>query len=120
MLPVRDEADIIGQCLEHLLRWADSIYVFDNGSVDGDLGNCSGLCPQRPPGGAAEKKILFIFQIRESVAGFSIRREKECAREIGSSALTPTKFIMFLLRNSCGPGCAGMRPSCGTNTMISV
>jgi len=34
MLPVRDEADIIGQCLERLLRWADSIYVFDNGSVD--------------------------------------------------------------------------------------
>jgi len=34
MLPVRDEADIIGQSLRHLLRWADSIYVFDNGSID--------------------------------------------------------------------------------------
>jgi len=34
MLPVRDEADIIGQSLDHLLRWADSIYVFDNGSID--------------------------------------------------------------------------------------
>ena len=34
ILPVRDEADIVGQCLEHLLRWADSIYVFDTGSVD--------------------------------------------------------------------------------------
>lgn len=34
LLPVRDEADIIGQCLDHLLTWADAIYVFDTGSVD--------------------------------------------------------------------------------------
>jgi glycosyltransferase involved in cell wall biosynthesis len=34
MLPVRDEADIIGQCLDHLLNWADAIYVFDTGSID--------------------------------------------------------------------------------------
>lgn len=34
LLPVRDEADIIGQCLEHLLTWSDEIYVFDTGSVD--------------------------------------------------------------------------------------
>ncbi|MEQ1751412.1 MAG: glycosyltransferase, partial [Prosthecobacter sp.] len=34
LLPVRDEADIIGQCLQHLLMWADAIYVFDTGSVD--------------------------------------------------------------------------------------
>ncbi len=34
LLPVRDEADVIGQCLRHLLNWADSVYVFDTGSVD--------------------------------------------------------------------------------------
>jgi glycosyltransferase involved in cell wall biosynthesis len=34
LLPVRDEADIIGQCLKQLLEWADGIYVFDTGSVD--------------------------------------------------------------------------------------
>jgi glycosyltransferase involved in cell wall biosynthesis len=34
LLPVRDEGDIIGQCLAHLLKWADAIYVFDTGSVD--------------------------------------------------------------------------------------
>lgn len=34
LLPVRDEADIIGQCLTHLLEWADAIHVFDTGSVD--------------------------------------------------------------------------------------
>lgn len=34
LLPVRDEADIIGQCLRHILNWADAIYVFDTGSTD--------------------------------------------------------------------------------------
>ena len=34
LLPVRDEADIIGQCLQQLLTWADAVYVFDTGSVD--------------------------------------------------------------------------------------
>lgn len=34
LLPVREEADIIGQCLEHMLTWADAIYVFDTGSID--------------------------------------------------------------------------------------
>lgn len=34
LLPVRDEADVIRQCLRHLLEWADAIYVFDTGSVD--------------------------------------------------------------------------------------
>jgi hypothetical protein len=34
MMPVRDEGDIIGQCLGELLKWADGIYLFDTGSVD--------------------------------------------------------------------------------------
>jgi glycosyltransferase involved in cell wall biosynthesis len=34
ILPVRDEADVIDQCLRHALKWADAIYVFDTGSVD--------------------------------------------------------------------------------------
>src|SRR4051794_11899610 len=34
LLPVRDEADIIGQSLTRLLEWADAIYIFDTGSVD--------------------------------------------------------------------------------------
>ena len=34
LLPVRDEADIIGESLSSLLGWADAIYVFDTGSVD--------------------------------------------------------------------------------------
>ena len=34
MLPVRDEADIIGQSLACMLQWADMIHVFDTGSTD--------------------------------------------------------------------------------------
>ena len=34
LLAVRDEADIIGQCLRHLLDWADAVYIFDTGSLD--------------------------------------------------------------------------------------
>nr|MBA2435799.1 glycosyltransferase [Chthoniobacterales bacterium] len=34
LLPVRDEADVVAQCLTALLAWSDSIYVFDTGSVD--------------------------------------------------------------------------------------
>jgi hypothetical protein len=33
LLPVRDEADIIGQCLHRMLTWADVIYIFDTGSM---------------------------------------------------------------------------------------
>jgi hypothetical protein len=35
LLVVRDEADIIEQSLWHLSTWADAVYVFDTGSVDG-------------------------------------------------------------------------------------
>jgi glycosyltransferase involved in cell wall biosynthesis len=34
LLPVRDEGDIIAQCLDHMLQWVDAVYVFDTGSVD--------------------------------------------------------------------------------------
>ncbi len=37
LLPVRDEADIVSQCIRALLAWADLIYVYDTGSVDGTL-----------------------------------------------------------------------------------
>jgi hypothetical protein len=34
LLPFRDEADIVGQCLQHLLDWVDAMCVFDIGSVN--------------------------------------------------------------------------------------
>ena len=33
-LVVRDEDDIIGQCLEHLTSWCDNVFVLDTGSTD--------------------------------------------------------------------------------------
>ena len=33
-LIVRDEDDILSQCLEHLLTWCDNIFVLDTGSTD--------------------------------------------------------------------------------------
>ena len=41
LLPVRDEAGIMGQCLEHMLQWSDSLYVFDRGDLES---------PERNPG----------------------------------------------------------------------
>jgi len=32
---IRDEADVIGECLTHLLTWCDSLSVYDTGSTDG-------------------------------------------------------------------------------------
>jgi glycosyltransferase involved in cell wall biosynthesis len=32
---VRDEADVIGECLAHLLSWCDSLSIYDTGSTDG-------------------------------------------------------------------------------------
>lgn len=34
LLPVRDEGDIIRECLTHALGWADRIFVYDTGSLD--------------------------------------------------------------------------------------
>lgn len=34
LLAVRDEGDIIAQSLEHQLRWADKVHIFDTGSTD--------------------------------------------------------------------------------------
>ena len=38
LLPVRDEGDIIRECLLHALSWADRIFVYDTGSVDNTYG----------------------------------------------------------------------------------
>lgn len=33
LLPGRDEADIMAQCINGLLRWADEIFILDTGSI---------------------------------------------------------------------------------------
>lgn len=35
LLCVRDEVDIIKECLDHLLEWADHVHVYETGSIDG-------------------------------------------------------------------------------------
>jgi hypothetical protein len=34
MMLLRDEEDVIGQCLDHLLTWIDALYILDLGSTD--------------------------------------------------------------------------------------
>lgn len=34
LLPVCDEAGIMGQCLEHMLQWSDSLYMFDTSGLE--------------------------------------------------------------------------------------
>src|SRR5262245_14295520 len=34
IMVVRDEGDVIGQVLGHLLTWLDSVYIYDTGSTD--------------------------------------------------------------------------------------
>src|SRR5687767_11349386 len=34
MMLLRDEQDVIGQCLDHLLTWIDALYILDLGSTD--------------------------------------------------------------------------------------
>jgi len=35
LLLVRDEADLIEECLSHLLTWCDAVHIYDTGSTDG-------------------------------------------------------------------------------------
>src|ERR1043166_2245105 len=35
LMLVRDEADIIAENLQHVLGWADDVFIFDTGSTDG-------------------------------------------------------------------------------------
>ena len=91
LLPVRDEADIVGQCLQKALQWADAIYVFDTGSVDNTweivqdfAGNDKRVVPIR--------KSRFIFLRRGCAATCFISRDSKCARAIGSCALDADEF----------------------------
>lgn len=34
MMLLRDEEDVIGECLDHLLTWVDALYIYDTGSTD--------------------------------------------------------------------------------------
>jgi hypothetical protein len=48
MTMVKDEADIVAECLEAATDWADHVYVFDNGSTDGSWDIVQGLAAEHP------------------------------------------------------------------------
>jgi len=48
LLAIRDEGDIIAQSLEHQLRWADHIHVFDTGSTDDTWETVTRLAARHP------------------------------------------------------------------------
>ncbi len=45
---VKDEADVIAECLEASLAWCDHVYVFDNGSTDGTWQIVQALAARHP------------------------------------------------------------------------
>ena len=76
LLPVRDEADIVGQCLRKALQWADAIYVFDTGSLDNTweivqdfAGNDKRVVPIR-------KEPVYFSETRLRSYMFHIARQK--------------------------------------------
>ena len=99
LLPVRDEADVIAQCLRHALTWADAIYVFDTGSVDETWEIVQDFA-------ARDKRVVPIrkepvyFSRRACVDTYSMSHASACATAIGFYALMRMSFIMSFRRSS--------------------
>ncbi len=78
LLPVRDEADIIGQCLEHALQWADAIYVFDTGSADNTWEIVQALASRNKRVIPMGKKPVYFSETRLRGYMFHVARQKMC------------------------------------------
>jgi glycosyltransferase involved in cell wall biosynthesis len=76
LLPVRDEADIIKQCLEHLLQWADAVYVFDTGSVDNTWEIVLNVASQEQRITPIRKEPVYFSDTRVRGYMFHIAREQ--------------------------------------------
>lgn len=76
LLPVRDEADIIAQSLEHALRWADAIYVFDTGSVDGTWEIVQDFAARDRRVVPMRKESVYFSETRLRGYMFGVAREK--------------------------------------------
>ncbi|MEY2502808.1 MAG: hypothetical protein QOI07_3142 [Verrucomicrobiota bacterium] len=76
LLPVRDEADIIGQTLQHSLKWADQIYVFDSGSVDETWEIVQGIAAQDKRVVPIKKEPVYFSETRLRGYMFHVAREK--------------------------------------------
>lgn len=79
LLPVRDEGDIIRECLTHALTWADAIFVYDTGSLDGTyeavLDIAKADCRIRPLGSEA------IYYNENRVRGLLFNAAREILRD---------------------------------------
>lgn len=78
LLPVRDEADVIGQCLEHALKWADAIYVFDTGSVDNTWEIVQQVAARDKRVVPMRKEPVFFSETRLRGFMFHIARQRMC------------------------------------------
>ena len=76
LLPVRDEADILRQCLDHALKWADEIYVFDTGSVDNAWEIAQEFASRDKRVVPMRKEPVFFSEARLRGYMFHIAREK--------------------------------------------
>ena len=76
LLPVRDEADIIGQCLDHALGWADEVYVFDTGSVDNAWEIVQGFASRDKRVVPMRKEPVFFSEARLRGYMFQVARQK--------------------------------------------
>ncbi len=76
LLPIRDEADIIGQCLDRLLGWADEIYVFDTGSGDNSWEIVQDFAARHKRVVPMQKEPVFFSETRLRGYMFHIARQK--------------------------------------------
>lgn len=75
LLPVRDEEDIIKQCLENLLKWVDAVYVFDTGSVDNTWEIVIDIASQNKRITPIRKEPVYFSETRLRGYMFNIARE---------------------------------------------
>lgn len=78
LLPVRDEADILDQCLRQLLTWADVIFVFDTGSVDQTWEIVQDLAAKEKRIVPMEKQPVFFSETKLRSYMFNIARKQMC------------------------------------------
>jgi glycosyltransferase involved in cell wall biosynthesis len=76
LLPLRDEADIIDQSLVHLLDWADSVYVFDTGSVDDTWEKVLDLARREPRIKPLTKEPVYFSETRLRGYLFDVARRE--------------------------------------------
>ena len=119
LLPVRDEADIVGQCLRHLLNWADAVYVFDTGSADDTWDIVRDVASTDTRVRLLGREPVYFSETR--LRGWMFHQARAtCGTATGSCASMPTSSTTSRRLSSCGRACAPTRPSCSTSITTSA